>query len=134
MSSYSTINADVEAEQPLINAPKRNVKALIGGAAIAAFVLGALAATAVTSSPGLRRADFSSSSGDLVQIADAKYNYKCMAVHGEAKEGAKIVVEPCSNGGPYQTVWKSKCYGASVLNRRVDVDAIGRQCHRREIT
>ena len=65
-------------------------------------------------SPGLRGADFSSSSGDLVQIADAKYNYNCMAVHGEAKEGAKIVVEPCSNGGPYQTVWKS----TSVLGAR----------------
>ena len=24
----------------------------------------------------------------------------------------------------YVSVWKSKCYGASVLNRRVDVDAI----------
>ena len=108
MATYSTIAADVEAEQPLVNnAPKRSVKLLIGGAAVAAFVLGALAATAVTSSPGLRGADFSSSSGDLVQIADAKYNYNCMAVHGEAKEGAKIVVEPCSNGGPYQTVWKS---------------------------
>ena len=30
-TSYSTIAADVEAEQPLVNnAPKRNVKALVG--------------------------------------------------------------------------------------------------------
>ena len=69
MATYSTIAADVEAEQPLVNnAPKRSVKLLIGGAAVAAFVLGALAATAVTSSPGLRGADFSSSSGDLVHL------------------------------------------------------------------
>ncbi len=130
MATYNTIAAaDVEAEQSLVNnAPKRNVKLLIGGAAVAAFVLGALAATAVTSSPGLRGADFSSSSDDLVQIADAKYNNKCMEVQGEAKEGAKIVVRPCANGGPYQITHYNEKKGEIRFKFEGDefcVDALG---------
>ena len=36
VTSYSTIAADVEAEQPLVNnAPKRNAKLLVGSAAAA---------------------------------------------------------------------------------------------------
>ena len=67
MASYSTMNtvpaADVEADKPLLSRDiKVNAKTLIGGAAIAAFVLGALAATAVSTTPGIRGADFHSSS------------------------------------------------------------------------
>ena len=103
MSSYSTINADVEAEQPLINAPKRNVKALIGGAAIAAFVLGALAATAVTSSPGLRGAAFHSSSVERVQIKTASDHHMCMEVEGgKGLNKAKLAYWPCTTMTPGQ--------------------------------
>ena len=52
--AYSTMNtvpaADVEAETPLLQRDSKiNAKTLVGGAAAAAFVLGMLAATAVTS-------------------------------------------------------------------------------------
>ena len=62
-----------------------------------------------------------------MQITDAKYNYKCMAVHGEAKEGAKIVVEPCS-GGPYQLFHYNEKKGQIRFNFEGDefcVDALG---------
>ena len=56
MASYSTMNtvpaADVESETPVLSRDiKVNAKTLIGGAAAAAFALGALAATAVASAP-----------------------------------------------------------------------------------
>ena len=99
MATYNTlpVSADVEADKPLLSRDiKVNAKTLIGGAAIAAFVLGALAATAVSTTPGIRGADFhSSSSGDLVQIADARTNTKCMEVLAPYKNG-KIGVKPCN--------------------------------------
>ena len=51
MATYNTlpVSADVEADKPLLSRDiKVNAKTLIGGAAIAAFVLGALAARART--------------------------------------------------------------------------------------
>ena len=56
MASYSTMNTlpttAVEAETPLMQRDiKINAKTLVGGAAAAAFALGALAATAVASAP-----------------------------------------------------------------------------------
>ena len=53
MASYSTMNtipaADVDAETPVLSRDiKVNAKALLGGAAVTAFVLGMLAATTVT--------------------------------------------------------------------------------------
>ena len=99
MATYNTlpVSADVEADKPLLSRDiKVNAKTLIGGAAIAAFVLGALAATAVSTTPSIRGADFhSSSSGDLVQIADARTNTKCMEVLAPYKNG-KIGVKPCN--------------------------------------
>jgi len=51
MASYATVPAEAEAEKPLLNRGLRvNLKTVIGGAAVASFVLGVLAATAVTSS------------------------------------------------------------------------------------
>ena len=45
MASYATIPAEAEAEKPLLNRDLRvNLKTVIGGAAVASFVLGALAA------------------------------------------------------------------------------------------
>ncbi len=103
MATYSTIAADVEADKPLLSRDiKVNAKTLIGGAAIAAFVLGALAATAVTSSPGLRGADFHSSV-ERVQIKTASDHTMCIAVQGgKAEKKAKLVYEPCTTKTPGQ--------------------------------
>ena len=50
MASYSTMPADLESEATLLNKPKSKAtfKTLVGGAALAAFVLGALAASVVS--------------------------------------------------------------------------------------
>ena len=105
MATYSTIAADVEtAEQPLLSRDvKINAKTLLGGAAAAAFILGMLAATAVTSSPGLRGAAFHSSSVERVQIKTASDHHMCMAVQGgKAEKKAKLVYEPCTTKTPGQ--------------------------------
>ena len=45
MASYATVPDEAEAEKPLLNADVNvNLKTVIGGAAVASFVLGALAA------------------------------------------------------------------------------------------
>ena len=49
MASYATIPANVDAEKPLLRDVRVNLKTIIGGAAIASFLLGVLAATAVQS-------------------------------------------------------------------------------------
>ena len=52
--AYSTIPADLESEATLLNKPtktKTSTKALVFGAALAAFVLGAVAATATSTTP-----------------------------------------------------------------------------------
>ena len=52
MASYATIPAEAEAEKPLLNRDLRvNLKTVIGGAAVASFVLGALAAAVVSGAP-----------------------------------------------------------------------------------
>jgi len=71
MASYSTMNtvpaADVESETPVLSRDiKVNAKTLIGGAAAAAFVLGMLAATAVTSQASRAPASFMSRSHDCM--------------------------------------------------------------------
>ena len=49
MASYATIPAEAETEKPLLNRDVRvNLKTVIGGAAVASFVLGALAAAVVS--------------------------------------------------------------------------------------
>ena len=47
MASYATVPDQLEAEKPLLNRDVR-VKTVIGGAAVASFVLGALAAAVVS--------------------------------------------------------------------------------------
>ena len=49
MASYATVPDQLEAEKPLLNRDVR-VKTVIGGAAVASFVLGALAAAVVSGS------------------------------------------------------------------------------------
>ena len=52
MASYATIPAETKAEKPLLNRDLRvNLKTVIGGAAVASFVLGALAAAVVSGAP-----------------------------------------------------------------------------------
>ena len=52
MASYATIPAEAETEKPLLNRDVRvNLKTVIGGAAAASFVLGALAAAVVSGAP-----------------------------------------------------------------------------------
>ena len=52
MAAYATVPAEAEAEKPLLNRDVRvNLKTVIGGAAVASFVLGALAATVVSGAP-----------------------------------------------------------------------------------
>ena len=52
MASYATVPAEAEAEKPLLNRGLRvNLKTVIGGAAVASFLLGALAATVVSGAP-----------------------------------------------------------------------------------
>ena len=49
MASYATIPAEAETEKPLLNRDVRvNLKTVIGGAAVASFVLAALAAAVVS--------------------------------------------------------------------------------------
>ena len=49
MASYAIIPAEAETEKPLLNRDVRvNLKTVIGGAAVASFVLGALAAAVVS--------------------------------------------------------------------------------------
>ena len=57
MASYATVPAEADAEKPLLNRDARvNLKTVIGGAAVASFVLGALAAAVVSGAPhGIRR-------------------------------------------------------------------------------
>ena len=51
MASYATVPGEAEAEKPLLNRDLRvNLKTVIGGAAVASFVLGALAAAVVSGS------------------------------------------------------------------------------------
>ena len=123
-NSYSTIAADVEAEQPLINnAPKRNAKLLVGGAAAAAFVLGFFAVTA-TSSPGLLGAAFHSSA-ERVQIKTATDHGMCMAVQeGKAVKHAKLVYEPCTTKTPGQVFDYDKKNG-QIRYDGMCVDALG---------
>ena len=49
MASYATVPDQLEAEKPLLNRDVRvNLKTVIGGAAVASFVLGVLAAAVVS--------------------------------------------------------------------------------------
>ena len=55
MASYNTLPVAANPEDVLLQKPKKtSLRYLVGGAALAAFVLGAVAATAVKTSPGLR--------------------------------------------------------------------------------
>ena len=126
MASYSTMNtvpaADVESETPLLSRDiKVNAKTLIGGAAAAAFALGALAATAVASAPQpapaalytaprapaafysaapRAPANFAARTSDKLQFkldgSEGK-NGKCLGVedHHDVSDGTKLIMWDC---------------------------------------
>ena len=126
MASYSTMNtvpaADVESETPLMSRDiKVNAKTLIGGAAAAAFALGALAATAVASAPQpapaalytaprapaafysaapRAPANFAAHTSDKLQFkldgSEGK-NGKCLGVedHHRVQDGTKLIMWDC---------------------------------------
>ena len=126
MASYSTMNtvpaADVESETPLLSRDiKVNAKTLIGGAAAAAFALGALAATAVASAPQpapaalytaprapaafysaapRAPANFAARTSDKLQFkldgSEGK-NGKCLGVedHHDVRDGTKLIMWDC---------------------------------------
>ena len=59
MASYATVPAEAEAEKPLLNRDVRvNLKTVIGGAAVASFLLGALAAAVVSGAPARTNSNF----------------------------------------------------------------------------
>ena len=54
MASYNTLPVAANPEEVLLQKPKKaSLRYLVGAAALAAFVLGAVSATAVKTSPGL---------------------------------------------------------------------------------
>ena len=59
MASYATVAAEAETEKPLLNRDVRvTLKTVIGGAAAASFVLGALAAAVVSGAPARTNSNF----------------------------------------------------------------------------
>ena len=126
MASYSTMNTlpttAVEAETPLLQRDiKINAKMLVGGAAAAAFALGALAATAVASAPQpapaalytaprapaafysaapRAPANFAAHTSDKLQFkldgSEGK-NGKCLGVedHHNVQDGTKLIMWDC---------------------------------------
>ena len=65
MASYATVPAtDLESEATLLNSkPKTKTSLLVGGVAAAAFVLGVLSMTALSTSPSVRSAAFDANTG-----------------------------------------------------------------------
>jgi len=95
MSAYNTIPQTThDAEETLLQAqkPKTNLKALVGGAVAASFVLGVLAATAVSSAVAPRTSNLvASSSGFETNIATNAVNdisgLKGLGIVGELSAG-----------------------------------------------
>ena len=87
--TYHATAADVESEQTLLTkAPAHPWKRLAAGAAVASFVLGCLAATAVQSAPGLRGADLHSSTplpGDQISLKGRNSKW-CLAVEDHTSD------------------------------------------------
>ena len=102
--AYSTIPEEPSADDSLLPKPKTNLKRLAGGAAVASFVLGILAATAIASAGESRSAAFSAvdSAHHVItgntQIKLLSDPTKCLAVdnHNSAAPGNKIVMYDCN--------------------------------------
>ena len=120
MAPYNTLPQTTnEAEETLLQAqkPKTNLKALVGGAVAASFVLGVLAATAVSSAVAPRTASLvaSSNTGKQIQLEGTN---KCLAVQnyhsGELKEKQKVEMYECkdkADAGKNGQLWEYGSFG-----------------------
>ena len=102
MASYSTMNtipaADVESETPLLSRDvKLNAKTLLGGAAAAAFILGAAAATAVTAPVAQKQMNFGASFFPVAKNIELAGNHDECLMFGN--EGTPLRVKGCSKHG-----------------------------------
>ena len=90
--AYSTIPV---SEEPLVAKPQgKSIKALVVGAAVASFVLGALAATVVTSSAPRAPAALYEHEA---QIKMELFPNKCVAVDDGIHAGAPLKIENCKD-------------------------------------
>ena len=108
MASYSTMStipaADVETEQPLLKRDvKLNVKTVLAGAAGAAFILGAAAATAVTASAAPKQMAFGAQYfPKAVNIELADDHKECVMF---SNKGTPLRVKGCSkHGGQFRQI------------------------------
>ena len=91
MPSYSTIPV---SEETLVKPQGKSIKALVVGAAVASFVIGALAATAVTSSAARAPAALYEHEA---QIKMELFPNKCVAVADGIHRGAPLKIENCKD-------------------------------------
>ena len=108
MASYATIPAEAEAEKPLLNRDLRvNLKTVIGGAAVASFVLGALAAAVVSGAPARTNSAALYAHSGYQPSAHVPMAFHAGKKNGEScKKDAECRSGDCHKGdGPY----KNKC-------------------------
>ena len=104
MASYATIPAEAEAEKPLLNRDLRvNLKTVIGGAAVASFVLGALAAAVVSGAPARTNSAALYAHSGYQPSAHAPMAFHAGKKNGEScKKDAECRSGDCHKGdGPY---------------------------------
>ena len=101
--AYSTIPEEPSADDSLLPKPKTNLKRLAGGAAVASFVLGIMAATAIASAGDSRGAFSAVDTAHHVITGNTQIKLlsdptKCLAVdnHNSAAPGNKIVIYDCN--------------------------------------
>ena len=105
MASYATIPAEAEAEKPLLNRDLRvNLKTVIGGAAVASFVLGALAAAVVSGAPARTNSAALYAHSGYQPSAHAPMAFHAGKKNGEScKKDAECRSGDCHKGdGPYK--------------------------------
>ena len=138
MAPYNTIpQTTPEAEETLLQAqkPKTNLKALVGGAVAASFVLGVLAATAVSSAVAPRTSNLVASSSNYKQIQLDGTNM-CLAVqnyHSGIKQKQKVEMYTCkdkADAGKNGQLWEYGSFGQDgyfikLAGTNWCVDAIG---------
>ena len=111
MVSYATIPAEAEAEKPLLNRDLRvNLKTVIGGAAVASFVLGALAAAVVSGAPARTNSAALYAHSGYQPSAHAPMAFHAGKKNGEScKKDAECRSGDCHKGdGPYMKLYSCK--------------------------
>ena len=135
MASYSTMStipaADVETEQPLLKRDvKLNVKTVLAGAAGAAFILGAAAATAVTASAAPKQMNFGASFFPVAKNIELAGNHDECLMFGN--EGTPLRVKGCNkHGGQYRQVLNVKDNIVRALHD--DLELVRREAHKPQV-